>query len=106
MDEPGGWGTACGGRANPLPEASMLIALASPRVATTLEDGLDKINRLLAEASAQGAEIVCLPEAYLPGLRGVDFEVLPFGPAEQERVLRAVSELARTHAVATILGTE
>ena len=84
----------------------MLIALASPRVASTLEEGLDKIKRLLSEASAQGAEIVCFPEAYLPGLRGQDFEVLPFGQTEQERVLRAVGQWARTYAVATILGME
>ena len=54
----------------------MIIALASPRIASTLDEGLDKIKRLLSEASAQGAEIVCFPEAYLPGLRGQDFEVL------------------------------
>ena len=59
----------------------MIIALASPRVAVSLDDGLDRIKRLLAEASAQEAELACFPEAYLPGLRGVDFEVLPFGDA-------------------------
>src|ERR1700684_1370761 len=84
----------------------MLIALASPSVAATLDDGLDKIKRLLAEASAQGAEIVCFPEAYLPGLRGQDFEVLPFDQTLQERVLQAVAQWARTYAVATILGME
>src|SRR5437868_2635445 len=84
----------------------MIIALASPRVASSLDEGLDKIRRLLAEASAQGAEIVCFPEAYLPGLRGVDFEVLPFGQTEQERVLQTVAESARTYAVAVILGME
>ena len=52
----------------------MIIALASPRIASTLDEGLDKIKRFLAEASAQGAEIVCFPEAYRPGLRGQDFE--------------------------------
>jgi predicted amidohydrolase len=84
----------------------MLVALASPCVASSLDEGLEKIKRLLAEASAQGAEIVCFPEAYLPGLRGQDFEVLPFGPAEQERALRVVAQWARTYAVATILGME
>jgi predicted amidohydrolase len=84
----------------------MIIALATPRVASTLEEGLDKIHRLLSEASAQGAEIVCFPEAYLPGLRGQDFDVLPFDATEQERVLGTVAQWARTHAVATILGTE
>jgi predicted amidohydrolase len=84
----------------------VIIALASPGIATTLDDGLDKIERLLAEASARGAEVVCFPEAYLPGLRGVDIDVLPFSPAEEERVLRAAGQLARAHRVAVILGTE
>jgi len=65
----------------------MIIALASPRVATTLDAGLEKIRWLMSEAAAQGAEIVCFPEAYLPGLRGQDFEVLPFERPDQERVL-------------------
>jgi predicted amidohydrolase len=84
----------------------MIVALASPRIASTLDEGLDKIKRLLAEASAQGAEIVCFPEAYLPGLRGQDFNVLPFDQTQQERVLEAVAQWARTYAVATILGME
>jgi predicted amidohydrolase len=84
----------------------MIVGLASPRPASSLDDGLDRINRLLAHASAQGADIVCFPEAYLPGLRGQDFEVPPFDRAEQERALQAVSRMAETHAVAVILGME
>ena len=84
----------------------MIVALASPSVATTLDDGLDKIKRLLSDAAAQGAEIVCFPEAYLPGLRGQDFDVVPFDRAEQDRALQAVAEYARTFRVATILGME
>lgn len=84
----------------------MIIALASPRIATTLEDGLEKIKRFLSEAAAQGAALVCFPEAYLPGLRGQDFAVLPFDLTQQERVLQAVAQWARTYAVATILGME
>lgn len=84
----------------------MIVALASPRIATSLDDGLDRMRRLMSEASAQGARIVCFPEAYLPGLRGQDFEVLPFDRKDQERVLQAGSQLARTYAMATILGME
>ena len=43
----------------------MIIALASPRVASSLEDGLTRIQRLIADSGAQGAGIVCFPEAYL-----------------------------------------
>jgi len=84
----------------------MIIALASPCIASALEEGLDKIKRFLSEASAQGAEIVCFPEAYLPGLPGQDFEVLPFDQTQQERALQAVTRWAQTYAVATILGME
>ena len=84
----------------------MIIALASPSVASALDEGLEKIERLLSEASAQGAEIVCFPEAYLPGLRGQDFDVFPFDETRQERALQAVAQWARTYEVATILGME
>jgi predicted amidohydrolase len=84
----------------------MIIALASPCVASTFDDGLAKIKRLLSDASGQGAEIVCFPEAYLPGLRGQDFDVLPWDQTQQERALHAVAQWARTYAVATILGME
>ena len=84
----------------------MIIALASPRVATSLDDGLERVSRLIADASAQGAEIVCFPEAYLPGLRGQDFEVPPYERADQERLLAAVADLARGSSIAVILGME
>lgn len=84
----------------------LTIALASPRVAATLDDGLERMARLIAEAAAQGAEIVCFPEAYLPGLRGQDFEVPPFSAQDQDRVLREASQLARVNRIATIFCAE
>ena len=36
----------------------MIVALPSPGIASTLDEGLDKIRRLLSEAPAQGAEIL------------------------------------------------
>src|SRR5436305_1425300 len=84
----------------------MIIALASPRVASSVEEGLDKVKQSLSAAAARGAEIVCFPEAYLPGLRGLDFDVPPFDQTQQERALRAVAQWARTYKVATILGME
>lgn len=84
----------------------MIIALASPSVATSLDDGLDKIGQLLSDAASEGAEVVCFPEAYLPGLRGQDFEVLPFDQTKQERVLEVVAQWVKVYKIATILGME
>jgi predicted amidohydrolase len=84
----------------------VIVALASPRPATSLEDGLERISRLQAEAASKGAAIVCFPEAYLPGLRGQDFEVFPWDEAQQQAALDGVGDSARRHRIATILGME
>jgi predicted amidohydrolase len=84
----------------------MIIGLASPRVASSLDDGLERVKQLLSEAAARHAEIVCFPEAYLPGLRGQDFEVPSFNHDDQERVLNIVTQWAATYRVATIFGME
>ncbi|MBX3279910.1 MAG: carbon-nitrogen hydrolase family protein [Acidobacteria bacterium] len=84
----------------------MIIALASPRIASSLDDGLEKIRLLLAEASSQGAEIACFPEAYLPGLRGQDFDVPEFDAESEQRALRTVAQWARACGIAVILGME
>src|SRR5437588_12010723 len=82
------------------------IGLASPRVAATREDGLATAGRFLAEAAAQGPAIVCFPETYLPGYRGLDFPTPPPDQRAQERALRGVSDLARRHRVAVIMPME
>jgi predicted amidohydrolase len=84
----------------------MIIALASPAVASSVEEGLERVRHFQSEAAGRGADIVCFPEAYVPGLRGVEFEVPPFDASQQERVLRAVAQWSAGFGIATILGTE
>jgi predicted amidohydrolase len=85
---------------------SVTIALATPRPAATLDEGLEKVRAMTADAAARGASIVCFPEAYLPGLRGQDFEVPPFGPDDLDRVLRACAAWSRELRIAAVVGTE
>jgi predicted amidohydrolase len=82
------------------------IALATPRPAASVDEGIEKVRAMTGEAAARGASIVCFPEAYLPGLRGQDFEVPPFGPEDHDRALGAVSARARELSIAVILGAE
>lgn len=84
----------------------MIIALASPRVAKSLDDGLARIERLMAAAATQAAEIVCFPEAYLPGLRGQDFDPVEWDEDARERAMSGIRALARAHRIATIMGFE
>jgi predicted amidohydrolase len=84
----------------------MLVALASPPIAASIDDGLEHCARLMDDAAAAGAHIICFPEAYLPGLRGLDFTVPDYAPADQDRVLVALGDLARTRGLALIMGME
>lgn len=90
-------------RATPAP---IRIALASPRVATSLAHGLETIDRLSAEAASKGARVVCFPEAYIPGLRGQDFPVFEFTRAEQDAASAHVAALAARLDIGIILGME
>jgi predicted amidohydrolase len=72
----------------------------------TREEGLAAIGRLLAAAATRGAVIVCFPETYLPGYRGLDFAPPPVDQRAQEQALQCVCELAREHRVAAIVGME
>ena len=84
----------------------MIIGLASPRIPTSVDDGLANVERHIADAAERGAEIVCFPEAYLPGLRGLDFEVSDFDAADEQRVIASVAKCTRAHHVAAIVGME
>lgn len=84
----------------------MIIALASPRPARTLEEALSNVEQLQSDAAARSAEIVCFPEAYIPGLRATDIDVYDFTREDHDRALRSVQESSRRHRIATIIGME
>jgi predicted amidohydrolase len=82
------------------------IGLAAARNAPSVHERLEIAKRFLAEAAAQDVAIVCFPEAYLPGLRGLDFSVPPPDQRRQEEALEEIRRTAQTHRVATIMGME
>jgi predicted amidohydrolase len=84
----------------------LIISLASPRIPTSLDDGLANVERHIANAAARGAEIVCFPEAYLPGLRGLDFDVPDFDAGDERSVLESVAAFTKSHNIAAIVGME
>ncbi|MEM6328154.1 MAG: carbon-nitrogen hydrolase family protein [Bacteroidota bacterium] len=84
----------------------MTVALASPPLPRSLDDGLAHVRRCVTEAAQRGAVVVCFPEAYLPGLRGMGVEVPRFTAADQARVLAEGSAVAREASIGVILGME
>ncbi len=82
------------------------IGLAAVRNAPSIEERLHIAERLLQEAGEQGVAIVGFPEAYLPGLRGMDFFVAAPDQSGQSEMLERVRAAARRHGVAVIIGME
>jgi predicted amidohydrolase len=85
---------------------SWRIGLAALRHPQSVEEGLFKIGGALHEAARQKVRIVCFPETYLPGLRGVDVELPPPDQRVQENALERIRQLAAQAEVAAIVGLE
>ena len=80
-----------------------LAALAHPE---TITQAIGKVETAIKHAASEGAQIICFPEAYLPGLRGTDLSLPPPDRKVQEHALQTVRGMARAHGIATIIGVE
>jgi predicted amidohydrolase len=82
------------------------IALANlPRAATPAESVARAVDAI-AEAGRERAGIICFPECYVPGYRGLGRTVPPPDPAFLEHAWSAISTAAAKAQLAVILGTE
>ena len=84
----------------------MRIGLAPLRQPTSIPHGVEKIKTVLRECREQKVEIVCFPEAYLPGLRGADFDLPSPNQPVMEEALRGLRSGCRENRVAAIVGME
>jgi predicted amidohydrolase len=82
------------------------IALANIRFPATAEESVTLAVRAIDEASSKGTRIVCFPECYVPGLRGVSKPVPPPDAEFLERAWSFIAEAARKADITVILGTE
>ena len=85
---------------------SLRIGLAAVRNAPSVEERLRTVDRVLADAGAQRAAIVCFQETFIPGLRGQDFAVPPPDQRRQQAALDEICGAARRHGVAVVVGME
>jgi predicted amidohydrolase len=82
------------------------IALANLRFASTPDESVTLAEQAIGQASAEHANIICFPECYVPGYRGLGMQVPPPDAEFLELAwsrIRAVA--AKTH-ISIILGTE
>jgi predicted amidohydrolase len=82
------------------------IALANIRFPATPQESVELAQQAIAQASIEGAGIICFPECFVPGYRAIGKAVAPPDAAFLERAWSAVAEAAAKANVAVVLGTE
>jgi len=82
------------------------IALANLRFPATPAESVKLAQQAIAEASVGGADIICFPECFVPGYRGVGKAVPAPDPVFLERAWSAIAAAAAAANVAVILGSE
>ncbi|MBV9742268.1 MAG: carbon-nitrogen hydrolase family protein [Acidobacteriia bacterium] len=82
------------------------IALANLRYPAAPEESVSLAVEAIANASAQRAAIICFPECYVPGYRGLGKTVPPADAAFLEHAWFAIARVAAKAAITVVLGTE
>jgi predicted amidohydrolase len=82
------------------------IALANIPFPATPEESVRLAEQAIAQASIEGAGLICFPECFVPGYRGLGKVVPPPDPAFLEGAWSSVAAAAAKATIAVVLGTE
>ncbi len=82
------------------------IALANLRFPSTPDESITLAERAVRRASEMGARIVCFPECYVPGYRGLGKSVPAPDRGFLERAWSVIAAAAAKAQITVILGTE
>jgi predicted amidohydrolase len=82
------------------------IALANLRFPANPEESVVLATEAIERAATLAAGIICFPECFVPGYRGMGKTVPPPDPEFLERAWRAITGKAAGSGIAVVLGTE
>lgn len=82
------------------------IALANIQHPTTQEESVRLAEQAIAQSSIERADLICFPECFVPGYRGMGKVVPEVDPAFLERAWVTIAAAAARANVAVVLGTE
>lgn len=82
------------------------IALANLPFPESPEESVTLAEHAIAQAAVERAGIICFPECFVPGYRGMGKAVPPADPVFLERAWSVIASAAAKANLAVILGTE
>jgi predicted amidohydrolase len=86
--------------------STVRIALANIQFPASPDESVALAEQAIAEASSEGADLICFPECFVPGYRGMGKIVPPPDAVFLERAWSVIAAAARKANLAVILGTE
>jgi predicted amidohydrolase len=86
--------------------STVRIALANLQFPATPAESVTLAEQAIARASTERADIICFPECFVPGYRGVGKHVPPPDRAFLERAWSVIAAAAAKANLAVVLGTE
>ncbi|CAN5770831.1 hypothetical protein BH10BAC2_BH10BAC2_31490 [soil metagenome] len=81
----------------------MKIALASPTLTNSINEGLSQLEILVKEAAEQKAAIICFPESFIPGYPTTENKVEKATAADLQNALQKACAIAAKNSIAIIL---
>ena len=82
------------------------IALANIRFPATPEESITLSEQAIGQASIKGARIICFPECFVPGYRGMGKRVPPPDPEFLGHAWSVIAKAAAKANITVVLGTE
>jgi predicted amidohydrolase len=82
------------------------IALANIQFPATPEESITLAEQAIARASTERAELICFPECFVPGYRGMGKRVPPPDAAFLDRAWSVMAAAAQKADLVVVLGTE
>ena len=82
------------------------IALANIRCPATPDESVTLAEEAIAQTCIEGARLICFPECFIPGYRGIGKRIPPPDAAFLARAWWAIGTAAAKANVAVVLGTE
>ena len=86
--------------------STIRIALANIRYPSTPDESVTLAEHAIAQAGTERAGIICFPECFVPGYRGIGKAIPPADPVFLERAWSVIRSAAAKANLAVILGTE
>ncbi len=82
------------------------IALANLQFPATPEESIALAEQAIAQASIERGDLICFPECFIPGYRGMGKSGPPPDPVFLERAWSVIAAAAAKANLAVVLGTE